>query len=196
MFRLFTLVLILLGSFSLAAKAGIYRFQPGDQIQVSVWQEPKLDRQIAVAPDGSVSLPLVGRVVAGGRSAGQIAASIKGRLSQTYKGELDVTVSFVSRPEIEPAEKIDPRIYVMGEVKKPGEFIIKVRTTVLQALALGGGLSPFAADRRIQVHRKIKGEDIVYQFNYRDFQHGGEPGSNIRLRPGDVVVVPERGLFE
>ena len=84
----------------------------------------------------------------------------------------------------------------MGEVQKPGQFVIKTRTTLLQALALGGGLSPFAAQRRIQVHRKIKGIDEVYQFDYRAFEQGQDVAGNIVLRAGDVIVVPERGLFE
>ena len=98
------------------AHAGSYRFQPGDTVQISVWQEPKLDRQVVVAPDGSIAIPLVGRVAAGRRSAGQIEASIKGRLSETYQGDIDVTVSFVSRSDrVERQdEKIDPTIFRDG----------------------------------------------------------------------------------
>jgi polysaccharide export outer membrane protein len=67
---------------------------------------------------------------------------------------------------------------------------------MLQAIALGGGLSPFAAERRIQVHRKVGGRDQIHVFDFEAFKHGVNPAGNIVLRPGDVVVVPERGLFE
>jgi polysaccharide biosynthesis/export protein len=84
----------------------------------------------------------------------------------------------------------------MGEVAGPGEFPVRKPTTVLQAIALGGGLSPFAAERRIQVHRKTGGHDEIHTFDFRAFRLGLNPTGNIVLRPGDVVVVPERGLFE
>jgi polysaccharide export outer membrane protein len=192
---------MLLGLVS-SAVAQSYRFQSGDLLQVSVWQEPKLDRQVVVAPDGSIALPLAGRIVAGGRTSTQVEESIRTRLSSKYQGDIDVTVSFVRHEPKErvaappPEERVDPTIYVMGEVQKPGQFVIKTRTTVLQALALGGGLSPFAAQRRIQVHRKVDGVDTVFDFDYRAFERGQDVDGNIVLRPGDVVVVPERGLFE
>ena len=190
-----TLLIVITAVISTAAQAA-YRLQPGDTIQVSVWQEPKLDRQLVVAPDGTISMPLVGHVKASGRSAQQVEMSIKERLKSQYQSELDVTVSLVAQPPVKEEEEIDPSIFVMGEVNKPGEFIIKKRTTLMQALALGGGLSAFAAQRRIQVHRKIDGRDEIHEFDYRAFEQGQEVAGNIVLRPGDVVVVPERGLFE
>jgi polysaccharide export outer membrane protein len=196
--RVITAFLILL-CVSLAGSAqAAYRLQPGDTIQVSVWQEPKLDRQLVVAPDGTVAMPLVGHVSAGGRSAQQVEKTIKAKLQTQYQSDLDVTVSLVAQPpeKVEEDEKIDPTIFVMGEVNKPGEFAIKKRITLLQALAMGGGLSAFAAQRRIQVHRKVDGEDTIFQFDYRAFEHGQDVAGNIALRPGDVIVVPERGLFE
>lgn len=199
--RIIAALLILL-CVSLASSAqAAYRLQPGDTIQVSVWQEPKLDRQLVVAPDGTVAMPLVGHVPAGGRSARQVETAIKAKLQTQYTSELDVTVSLVAQPpeKVKPeeeVEKIDPTIFVMGEVNKPGEFAIKKRVTLLQALAMGGGLSAFAAQRRVQVHRKVNGEDTIFQFDYRAFENGRDVTGNIALRPGDVVVVPERGLFE
>lgn len=173
-----------------------YRFQPGDTIQISVWQEPRLDRQVVVAPDGTIALPLAGRVQAGGQGASEVEQAIKARLAGQYEDELDVTVTFLARPEIEAIAPVLPAIYVMGEVASPGEFAIQKPTTVLQAIALGGGLSPFAAERRIQVHRKSAGRDEIHMFDFRAFKHGMNPHGNIVLKSGDVVVVPERGLFE
>ena len=74
-----------------------------------------------------------------------------------------------------PGEKIDQHIFVMGEVNKPGEFIIKTRTTALAGACLGWGPSPFAADRRIQVHRKINGRDVVYKFDLHNFERATIP---------------------
>ncbi len=176
-----------------------YRFQPGDTIQISVWQEPRLDRQVVVAPDGTIALPLAGRVQAGGQGAPEVEQAIKARLADQYEDELDVTVTFLARPDIEalpPLPPVLPAIYVMGEVANPGEFPIQKPTTVLQAIALGGGLSPFAAERRIQVHRKVAGRDDIHVFDFKAFKHGMNPIGNIVLKSGDVVVVPERGLFE
>ena len=194
--KLITALLILMCTMIASSAQAAYRLQPGDTIQVSVWQEPKLDRQLVIAPDGSVAMPLVGHVSAGGRSAQQLEKAIKAKLQTQYQSDLDVTVSLVAQPPEDEDEKIDPTIFVMGEVNKPGEFAIKKRITLLQALAMGGGLSAFAAQRRIQVHRKVDGEDTIFQFDYRAFEHGRDVAGNIALRPGDVIVVPERGLFE
>ncbi len=194
--RVITAFLFMLCASLVISAQAAYRLQPGDTIQVSVWQEPKLDRQLVVAPDGMVAMPLVGHVSAGGRSARQLEKAIKARLQTQYQSELDVTVSLVAQPPDNQDEEIEPTIFVMGEVNKPGEFVVKKRITLLQALAMGGGLTAFAAQRRIQVHRKVDGEDTFFQFDYRSFEHGEDVAGNIALRPGDVIVVPERGLFE
>ena len=194
--KVITAFLILLCTMIASSAQAAYRLQPGDTIQVSVWQEPKLDRQLVVAPDGTVAMPLVGHVTAGGQSAQQVEKAIKAKLQTQYQSDLDVTVSLVAQPKEEEADKVDPTIFVMGEVNKPGEFVIKKRITLLQALAMGGGLSAFAAQRRIQVHRKVDGDDTIFEFDYRAFEHGKDVAGNIALRPGDVIVVPERGLFE
>jgi polysaccharide biosynthesis/export protein len=198
--RSFLMTIVILVSWTVHGPAlAQYLFQPGDEIQISVWQEPRLDRQVTVAPDGSLALPLAGRVQAGGRTAGQVEEAIRARLAPQYEDELDITVHLVARPEVaipEEEEKVPPRIYVTGEVTRPGEFPILTPTTVLQAIALSGGLSPFAAESRIQVHRKVQGRNAIHLFNYRDFTSGVNPTGNIALLPGDVVVVPERRLFE
>ena len=188
-------IVILLGWVMQHSAQAQYLFQPGDTVQISVWQEPRLDRQITVAPDGSIALPLAGRVQAGGRTADQIEQAISASLAPQYADPLDVTVHLLAQPAEEFGPVI-PAVYVMGEVIRPGEFPVLKPTTVLQAIALGGGLSPFAAERRIQVHRKLRGQDQIHVFDFKAFQHGLNPAGNIVLVPGDVVVVPERGLFE
>jgi polysaccharide biosynthesis/export protein len=172
-----------------------YQLQPGDIIQLSVWQEPRLDRQIVIAPDGTIALPLAGRIQAGGQTAAQVEQAIVARLAPQYEDALDVTVQVLAQPGLEEPE-IPPTVYVMGEIARPGQFPIQEPTTVLQAIALGGGLSPFAADKRIQVHRQVGGRDQIHVFDLRAFNHGVNPAGNIMLAPGDVIVVPERRLFE
>ena len=194
--RLLVAMAILIGWAAHGPALAQYLFKPGDTIQISVWQEPRLDRQITVAPDGSIALPLAGRIQAGGRTAAQVQETISANLAPQYTDAVDVTVHLLAQPQAEVLPPVVPGIYVMGEVTRPGEFPILKQTTVLQAIALGGGLSPFAAEARIQVHRKAGGLDQIHVFDYRSFQYGLNPVGNIVLQPGDVVVVPERGLFE
>lgn len=171
-----------------------YRLKSGDKIEVSVWQDEKLNRQIFVGPDGRVSFPLAGHMRAAGSTLEALETRLKQRLKKFYSEELDVTVLLLNTKNEDAA--LDKVIYVTGEVRKPGPFAIKKRTTVLQALALSGGLGPFAAKARIQVRRKVNGRDIVVPFNYNDVEKGRDLTGNIYLRDGDVVIVPERGLFE
>ena len=182
------------------ACADSYHLKPGDVLDVSVWQDPKLNRQIVVAPDGLVAFPLAGRFKAGGLTTAAVEAALKAKLQKQFTTELDVTVSFVQSTKQEAKEVAkDPEwtIYVTGEVNKPGSFVVpKTAPTVLQAITLSGGLGPFAAEKRIQMHRNLNGEEIVFPFNYRRYSKGYGTEENITLRSGDVVVVPERGLFE
>lgn len=174
-----------------------YRLKPGDTLEVNVFQEPDLGRQVLVGPDGQISFPLVGRVRAGGATLGAVENTLKQRLDAYYKEPLDVTVLLAGTGQAAaPGIESLPTIYVTGEVQKPGAFQLRTRTTLLQALALSGGLSPFAAKRRILVRRTVKGEEEVYPFDYRAVEEGRPNSGNISLRHGDVIVVPERGLFE
>jgi polysaccharide biosynthesis/export protein len=181
------------------AQADTYRLRPGDVLDVNVIQDPKLNRQIVVAPDGYVAFPLAGRFKAGGLTTSGVENALKAGLQKQFSTELDVTVSYVQseKRELTEAKEAEYTVYVTGEVGKPGAFVVPKRPpTVMQAIALAGGLGPFAAERRIQVIRKAKGEDRVFSFNYRDYTRGHDMEGNITLRNGDVVVVPERGLFQ
>ena len=97
------------------------------------------------------------------------------------------------QPDRSTASK--PRVYISGEVLKPGPILLKPPINIAQAIALAGGVSPFAASKRIQIHRIINGVETVLLFDYKAFQ-AGEPGENFMLRNGDVIIVPERGLLE
>jgi polysaccharide biosynthesis/export protein len=169
--------------------------QPGDTLQISVWQDPKLDRQVVIAPDGMISFPLAGHIKAEGITTQALENLLRARLKKNYTERLDITVSLAAvNPSEESASR--PRVYISGEVLKPGSYPLKPPITVAQVISLAGGVSAFAASRRIQVHRKIDGNDNVLLFDYKAFQSGTGPVDNFALKPGDIVIVPERGLLE
>lgn len=167
---------------------------PGDTLQISVLQDPQLNRTVVVGPDGMIGFPLAGHIQAGGMSAQQLERVLRSRLARNYKGKVDVTVSLAAVNPVEQSET-KPRVYISGEVLKPGSYILKPRINVAQAIALAGGLGPFAASKRIQVHQKIRGVDSVQLFNYDAYQAGEATPGNVTLHAGDVIIVPERGLF-
>ena len=169
--------------------------RPGDTISISVWQDPKLDRNVVIGPDGYIGFPLVGQIRASGLTPRALEDVLRSRLSKNYTGQLDVTVA-LSAINRESEEELRPRVYVSGEVLRPGPYATRPPVNVAQALALAGGLTPFAAGRRIQIHRQVRGVDEILLFDYNAFQIGVQPNNNITLRTGDVIIVPERGLLE
>jgi polysaccharide export outer membrane protein len=175
-----------------SAQTSAYRLQPGDTINITVWQDQKLDRQVVVGPDGSISVPLVGRIQAGGQTLQAVEDQLRRKLQPNYSAELDVNVALST---VTAKENL-ASIFVTGEVNRPGSYPLPAQgTTALQAIALSGGFSPFAATRRIQIVRNFNGQTAEFTFNYDDFMSGRDLGGNIDLRAGDVVVVPEKGLF-
>jgi polysaccharide export outer membrane protein len=158
-----------------------YRLHPGDQIEVSVWGEEELQRTLLVRPDGKLSFPLAGEVDAANRTAADLQAEITTRL-QSLIPEAVVTVSVTG---------IDGnRIYLIGQVENPGSFVMNPQITVLQALSLAGGPTPFAALNEILVVRGRGEDQRVFRFAYDDVKRGRGLEQNIVLESGDVVVVP------
>ena len=189
------LALLFFCGFLTSAVAQVEPLRAGDVLQISVWQDPKLDRKVVVGPDGMISFPLAGHIKAGGMTPQQLEDVLVGRLQKNYTGQLDVTVSLADVNKDEEAES-KPRVYVTGEVLKPGPYILRPRTSVMQAIAQAGGLGPYAAKRRIQIHRQVSGADSIFLFNYNAYAAGMESAENIRLQSGDIIIVPERGLLE
>jgi polysaccharide export outer membrane protein len=189
---LFLLGLLLV--YASATQAHAQALQPGDTLSISVYQDPKLDRQVVVGPGGMISFPLVGQIRAGGLTPAGLESVLKARLRSKFTEEPDVTVSLVTSTLLQ--EELQPKIFITGEVLRPGVYVMRTRRDIMQALAEAGGFSPFAATRRIQVRRKIKGVESIFVFNYNDFFAGSNLADNISLRTGDVVIVPEKGLFE
>lgn len=169
--------------------------RPGDTIHISVWQDPKLDQTIVIAPDGTIGFPLAGHLKAAGRAPKDVEDELKARLAKNYTGPLDITVSLAAVNK-ENADEEKPRVYITGEVLRPGPILLQQRINIMQAISLAGGLGPFAARQRIQIHRKINGAESTFVFDYSAYLSGSDVAENISLRPNDIIVVPERGLFE
>lgn len=179
---------------ALAQSAG-YRIQPGDVLAVTVLEDETLNRQSLVLPDGRISVPLAGSVSVAGQTVGAVESTIADRLAANFAVRPSVFVSVVSVTE--EAIDIFP-IYVLGQVGGPGLVEVEPGTTLLQAIALAGGLDRFAATKRIQLRRTDPqtGQEKLFLFNYNAVERGGAIQSMITLREGDVILVPERRLFE
>jgi len=191
--RILLALVLWLGCWSGAiAQSGL--LQPGDVISISVYQDPKLDRQVLIGPTGMIAFPLVGQIKAAGMTPSALESVLKARLKGKFTEEPDVTVSLTAEKALE--EDLKPRVYITGEVLRPGYFVARTKIDVMQAIAMAGGFSPFAAKRRIQVRRKVNGVESIFVFNYDDFFSGANLDDNVRVRAGDVIIVPERGLFE
>jgi polysaccharide biosynthesis/export protein len=179
-----------------------YKLKPGDTIELTVWQEPKLNRSLIVAPDGTISVPLVGQVAVAGLSVSSLAGRLQTNLSSQYNGELDVSVALAKMAEERlffenSREKAANNIFhVTGEVQKPGEYKFEESTTILQGIATAGGLGPFAAGKRIVLRRKVNGEERLHEFDYESFVSGEDMQGNVTLKKGDVIIVPEKRFFE
>lgn len=158
-----------------------YILGPEDVIEVSVWKEPEMTKQLIVQPDGKVFYPLIGEVRVAGKTVKQVQEEISTRLEK-FVTDASVTVILLKTQHY--------KFYVTGKVNKPGEFLAGRPTSVLQAIAMAGGLTPFASPRNIKVVRKVGGIDEVHSFNYKDVAKGLLMSQDILLQPGDVVVVP------
>lgn len=160
---------------------GSYTLLPGDTIQISVWQEPELQQEVLIRPDGWFSFPLAGDVRAVGRTVADIGAELRERL-QRYIPEVVLTASVTGIA--------GNKIYVLGQVNNPGVFTVNPRVDVTQALSMAGGTTPFAAVNDILVLRREGGEQKTFRFAYGDVVRGRNLEQNIELQPGDVVIVP------
>src|SRR5262249_3716453 len=184
--RILLLLVLLLGCWNTAQAQTL---KPGDTLSISVYQDPKLDRQVLIGPTGMISFPLAGQIRAGGLTPAALENVLKARLKGRFTEEPDITVALVALKSEEADLK--PKIFITGEVLRPGPFVMEQRLNLIQAIAVAGGFSPFAAKQRIQLRRKIDGVESLYVFNYNDFFSGRNFENNINLRPGDVIIVPE-----
>jgi polysaccharide biosynthesis/export protein len=160
---------------------GGYVVQAGDLLQISVWKEEDLQRDVLVLPDGVVSFPLVGNVGAAGRTVGQISKAIAEQLDK-YVPDAVVTVSVKATG--------GNRYYIIGKVARPGEFPLNGPLDVIQALSIAGGGTSFADLNAILILRRTGDKQTVLRFRYRDVAKGRELSQNIQLQTGDTIVVP------
>jgi len=158
-----------------------YSIQPGDLLEISVWREEYLEKDVVVQPDGRISFPLVGTLNAGGTTVDTVQARVAERLAQ-YIPDPVVTVSI--------KEIRGNRVYVLGQVNNPGQFIMNPTVDVVQALALAGGTTPFAELNEIKILRREGNSQTLTEFRYADLARGRNLEQNIILRSGDVVIVP------
>lgn len=164
-----------------AATVEGYRINPGDKLSISVWKEEDLQKQVLVRPDGAFSFPLAGNIVAAGRTVTEIEEELLSRLSR-YIPDLVLTTTVT--------DVTGNRIFVIGQVKRPGSFEMNPVLDVLQALALAGGTTPFASLKNIRVLRRENGVQTALKFDYTDVSEGRSLEQNILLQSGDVIVVP------
>jgi polysaccharide export outer membrane protein len=152
-----------------------------DVLAIAVWKDEHLTKEVVVRPDGFVSFPLVGEIQAAGRTVEEVRAEIAKRLAK-----------FIPNPNVSVAaiKVLSYRVYVLGRVNKPGEFMIGHTTDVLQALSLAGGLTPFASENDIRIIRRSNGEQQVIPVPYGDLKRGKNLERNALLQRGDVVMVP------
>lgn len=159
-----------------------YLIGPEDVVEVMVWKNGDLSRVVNVRPDGKVSLPLVGDVQAAGYTAVRLKEEITERLKEYYKEIPQVSVII---------QQINSySIYILGEVRHPGRFVVKTGTTFLQAISLAGGFTEFASTNRILMKRRTEENNVENSMNirYRDIISGIQ--RNILLKSGDTIIVP------
>lgn len=158
-----------------------YEIGPGDILNISVWKEPDVSGTVPVRPDGKISLPLLSEVPAAGTTPAKLAATITERLRQ-YLNDPRVTVIVTATNS--------RRIYLIGEVVRPGAIPMLPNMTVLQALSTAGGFSQFANVKKMYVLRVENGKQIKIPINYKAAISGQAPDQNAPLKAGDTVVVP------
>jgi polysaccharide export outer membrane protein len=150
----------------------------GDVLRVTVWKEPELTGEATVRSDGMITVPLLGDVAAAGRRPGQLASELARALQAFIE---------VPRVTVTVAQANSARIYVVGQMLRPGEFPLSGRLTVLKALALAGGFKDFARPDEIVIVRE---DQTVLPFNYKRVIEGKDVSQNVLLSAGDTIVVP------
>lgn len=158
-----------------------YTVGPEDVLDVSVWKDEALSKEVVVRPDGKISFPLIGDVQAQGRTVDQIRQEIQTRIEEFVPGAPVSVMALQIR---------SPKIYIVGKVMRPGMYVMFERMSVMQALALAGGFTPFSATADILVLRDEGGKQVTINVDYDDLAKGKRLDQNILLNTGDTIVVP------
>lgn len=172
-----------------AAPVSAYQIGVDDIVQVTVWRNPELGITVPVRPDGMITVPLAGDVLAGGRTPPEVAADIQGKL-EAYVRDPQVAVILT---ELRSHEYLS-RVRVTGAVRQPISIPYRQGMTVLDAVLAAGGVNEFAASDRSDLYRKSDGGTRSYQVNLERILNRGDLSTNFKVAPGDVITVPERAL--
>ncbi|MGH7231988.1 MAG: polysaccharide biosynthesis/export family protein [Nitrospiraceae bacterium] len=162
-----------------------YYIGPEDVLEISVWRNADLSKQVTVRPDGRISLPLLGDIEANGMTPLELTAAIANRLKQFKETP---TVSIIVQQVNSYA------FYVLGEVGGPGRYPLKSKTTLLQAITMAGGFTPTAARTRIVVFRMRDGKEEKVKASYHDIVMKDARNQNVLLKPGDTIVIPSETM--
>lgn len=182
---------------SASAQTG-YMLKPGDVVRIEVLEDPSLNRDTLVLPDGNIALPLVGLVRAGGRGLDAVQAEVTQKLTPNFASAPTVYVGIaqLAQPQVTTGAAAAPAgvsVFLMGEFTNPGKIAVEPGSTLLQVLAQSGGMTNFAAKKRIQLRRGTS----VYNFDYTQVEKAGAAaGFDTVVSEGDVIVIPTRRLFE
>lgn len=170
-----------------SAKPTAYKIGVEDRLQVSVWRNPDLSVTVPVRPDGKISVPLIGDVPAAGLSPMEVSENVKNKLSYYIR---DPNVSIIVT-DLQSHEFLN-RVRVTGAVRNPQSIPFRPGMTVLDAVLQAGGVNDFAAPNRTKVHRKTQNKTEVISIQLGSILSKGGLDSNIDVKPGDVISVPER----
>jgi polysaccharide export outer membrane protein len=170
---------------SFAARAQVlpdYRLHPGDKVIIGVYDDPKLlPQEMIVAPDGKISYPMVGELMAGGKTVEQVRLELQSRLKKYIADPIATVIVTDVKGNV---------VYVVGQVTKPGAITMNPTINVLQALSVAGGANPYAKLDSIIIIRSTGGTQRVLPFRYGAVASGRDLQQNVQLESGDVVVVP------
>ncbi len=180
-FKILFFGLLLTLVFGGAAAQGTYPISAGDRLFVSVWNEEELHTDVLVRPDGYFSIPLAGEIAAAGNTIAEVTQQVAENLER-YIPEPEVTITVT--------EVVGAKFYVIGQVNRPGAFIMNHPVDVMQALSLAGGSTPFAALGKIKVLRRQGEVQEAIPFDYAEVAKGENLDQNLILQSGDVIVVP------
>ena len=180
-------VLAIIGSLLFGSEAfaqapdSSYKIGPNDVLNIFVWREADLTRDVTVTPDGKITFPLIGEIVAEGQTVLELKKTLTDKLQD-----------FVTAPEVTVIvkESRSQVIYAIGKLARPGVLALAPNMTVMQALSAAGGFAEWADPKNIMIVRREGGKEIQIRFNYKEYTAGEKMEQNILLKPGDTIVVP------
>jgi polysaccharide export outer membrane protein len=158
-----------------------YKIGPNDVLNIFVWKEAELTRDVTVMPDGKITYPLIGEIMAQGQTASELKKAIADKLQ-----------NFVTAPEVTVIvkESRSQVVYAIGKLTRPGPIALAPGMTVMQALSAAGGFAEWADQKNILIVRREGGKETQLRFNFKEFTAGEKLEQNILLKPGDTLVVP------